>query len=106
MYAWRTDEQAERKTRVHPQEAGHSIKDLPSVSPPLTESSDAKPLDGKEIAKQLGLQISGTGKGAEIWFIGPKEGDEEDQDEDEWKSALETQVSRSASVAGKDGASQ
>ena len=70
-----TDE-TEYKQRIHPKEAGHSIEDLPSMSQRVSESDK---LSAAEILKILGLELSGTGKSVEVWFIGANEqtGDEE-----------------------------
>ncbi|KAM0710800.1 hypothetical protein Q7P35_001538 [Cladosporium inversicolor] len=64
------------KTRIHPKEAGHSIEDLPSLSP---RAGEIDKLSAAEILKSLGLEVNGAGKSAEVWFVGVSEqtGDEE-----------------------------
>ena len=68
----------EYKHRIHPKEAGHSIEDLPSLSL-ITIESDR--MGATEILKSLGLEVSGAGKGAEMWFVGAGEriGDEKEE---------------------------
>lgn len=63
----KTDKSAERKLRIHPKEAGHSIEPLPSLS---LASSQGGELSAEEITKRLGIEIRGVGKGAEVWFVG------------------------------------
>lgn len=65
----------ERKLRIHPKEAGHSIEDLPSLTQRAAESDK---LSAAEIFESLGLEVSGAGKSAEVWFVGASEqtGDE------------------------------
>lgn len=60
-------ERTERKLRIHPKEAGHSIEDLPSLS---LASSGSGELSAEEITKMLGIETRGAGKGAEVWFVG------------------------------------
>ena len=60
----------ERKLRIHPKEAGHSIEDLPSLSQKAAQSDK---LSAAEILKSFGLEVSGAGKGAEVWFVGASE---------------------------------
>lgn len=70
------------KPRIHPKEIGHSIEDLPSLSQKAAESDK---LSAAEILKSLGLEVIGTGKSAEVWFVGASE-----QTEDEEMEAAET----------------
>lgn len=67
----------EHKLRIHPEEAAHSIEDLPSLSEEKAIESDK--VSAAEILKSLGLEVSGAGKSAELWFVGVSEqtGDEE-----------------------------
>ena len=65
----------ERKPRIHPKEAGHSIEDLPSLSQQATQSDN---LNAAEILKSLGLQVSGTGESAGVWFVGTSEQTEDE----------------------------
>ena len=64
----------ERKLRIHPKEADHSIEDLPSPS----QSAGSDKLSAAEILKSLGLEVNGPGKSAEVWYVGVSEqtGDE------------------------------
>jgi hypothetical protein len=60
---------AERKLRIHPKEAGHSIEDLPLLS----HNAGSDKLSAAEILKSLGLEVNGGGEGAEVWYVGVSE---------------------------------
>jgi hypothetical protein len=60
----------EHKLRFRPKEAAHSIEDLPSLSEKAIESDK---VSAAEILKSLGLEVSGVGKSAELWFVGARE---------------------------------
>lgn len=64
------EERKTRTNRVHPKEADHRIEDLQPPSQTLTRSGD---LDHKELAKSLGLRVTGAGKAAEVWYVGSAE---------------------------------
>lgn len=63
-------ERTERKLRIHPKEAGHSIEDLPSLSLEISQGGD---LSAEEITKMLGIETRCDGNGAEVWFVGVRE---------------------------------
>lgn len=62
-----------RRTRIHRSEAHHRIDDLPTTE---SKIDDLKTGSAAEKIADLGLAVSGHGKGAEVWFVGSKEGNE------------------------------
>lgn len=60
----------EHKPRIRPKESNHGIEDLPSLSQKAAQSDK---LSAAEILKSFGLEVSGAGKGAEVWFVGASE---------------------------------
>lgn len=70
----------EHKLRIHSKEAAQSIEDLPSLSEEKAIESDK--VSAAEILKSLGLEVSGVGKSAELWFVGISEQTEDDMEVD------------------------
>ncbi|GAB7327028.1 hypothetical protein MBLNU13_g10966t2 [Cladosporium sp. NU13] len=89
------------KTRIHPEEAGHSIEDLPRLSQKATQSDK---VNAAEIVKSLGLETSGVGKGAEVWFVGTSEqAEDEEMEVDMSVDATETPSGGSGGGKTEDG---
>lgn len=67
---------------------------MPSLS---QKAAEGDKLSAAEILKSLGLEVSGTGKSAEVWFVGASE-----QTEDE---GVEVDKSVEATKTPSDGSS-
>ena len=81
----------EHKSRIHSKEDDHSIEDLPSL---FQKAGESEKMNAAEILKSLGLEVSGAGKSAEVWFVGASEQVEDEMEVDVSVEAVEKSTAR------------